>query len=115
MATLLTPNIPEAARLLDEPVATSAESLVEQARRLSDRARCAVLLKGGHATSDTVTDILCHGDTIVRLDGARQRGTLRGTGCALSTAIALHLARSLALEDACREAKHYVASLIRGS
>jgi hydroxymethylpyrimidine/phosphomethylpyrimidine kinase len=111
-ATLVTPNAPEAAALLGEPVATHTAALEAFAVRLLDDGPRAVLLKGGHTEGDESIDLLVSHETdIVRLRGPRLPGTVRGTGCALASAIAAGLARELPLESACREAKKYVAGL----
>ena len=110
--TLLTPNAVEAAALLGEPVATDAATLESYALRLLDHGPRAVLLKGGHAEGDDSVDLLvCADREVARLSGPRMRGTLRGTGCALASAIAAGLARELPLIDACREGKRYIMGL----
>jgi hydroxymethylpyrimidine/phosphomethylpyrimidine kinase len=111
-ATLITPNAAEAATLLGEPVVTDAATLESYALRLLDDGPRAVLLKGGHAEGDDSVDILVSaGHEIASLRGPRMRGTLRGTGCALASAIAAGLARELPLIDACREGKRYIMGL----
>lgn len=112
MASLLTPNLPEAALLLGEAPAGDALALGDQARRLSELCGCAVLLKGGHATDDEVTDHLVDGDTATAIEGRRIAATMRGTGCALSTAIAIYLGRGSSLVQACRAAKRQVELLM---
>ncbi len=109
--TVITPNIPEAAILLSESVATDENAFIEQAERILRMGPQAVLLKGGHASSPDCTDILVtSSDPALRLVLQRTAATLRGTGCALATAIAAGLARRLPLAYACRFAKHYVAA-----
>ena len=111
-ATLITPNAVEAAVLLGEPVVTGAATLESYALRLLDDGPRAVLLKGGHAEGDDSVDILVSaGREIANLLGPRMPGTLRGTGCALASAIAAGLARELPLIDACREGKRYIMGL----
>ncbi|MEJ0040498.1 MAG: hydroxymethylpyrimidine/phosphomethylpyrimidine kinase [Gammaproteobacteria bacterium] len=115
-ATIVTPNAVEAASLLGEPVATDAATLEAYALRLLDDGSRAVLLKGGHAEGEESVDILVSADRrVARLSGPRRRGTLRGTGCALASAIAAGLARELSLLDACREGKRYVMELFEQS
>ena len=98
-ATLVTPNIPEAARLLDVDPATSVEQMIAQAHALRQLGCRSVLLKGGHGTGGTATDILLIGDTITRLEKPRLDTTnTHGTGCTLSAAIAALLALSVPLE-----------------
>jgi len=111
-ATLITPNAVEAAALLGEPAVTDAATLESYALRLLDQGPRAVLLKGGHAEGDDSVDLLVNAEReVARLSGPRMRGTLRGTGCALASAIAAGLARELRLIDACREGKRYIMSL----
>jgi hydroxymethylpyrimidine/phosphomethylpyrimidine kinase len=111
-ATVITPNAVEAASLLGEPVVTDAATLQSYALRLLDDGPRAVLLKGGHAEGEQSVDVLVSvGHEIVELSGPRRLGTLRGTGCALASAIAAGLARELPLVDACREGKRYIMDL----
>jgi hydroxymethylpyrimidine/phosphomethylpyrimidine kinase len=111
-ATLITPNIPEAAALLGEPVAQGATTLMTYGTRLLADGPRAVLVKGGHGEGDESVDLLISSSAdVVKLRGPRLPGTLRGTGCALSSAIAAGLSRELSLVAACREARSYVASL----
>jgi hydroxymethylpyrimidine/phosphomethylpyrimidine kinase len=113
-ATLLTPNIAEAALLLGEASATTLDEMQRQARALLDLGPAAVLLKGGHADGDSAVDVLLAAGASVRLLSApRLPGTRRGTGCALSSAIAAGLAQGLLLRDACEQGKRYVTTLLR--
>lgn len=113
MATLLTPNIPEAASLCGTAPATSREALLEQAQSLLATGARAVLLKGGHAEGAEAVDLLltAHG-TPQWLSSPRLDAQSRGTGCALASAIAAGLASGQSLEDACRNAKQYVLSML---
>lgn len=111
--TLVTPNIPEAAALLNEAVATSESALIAQSRRLLELGPQAVLLKGGHSEGEQAIDLLIAANADVqRIVAPRVRGTSRGTGCALASAIAAGLARSASLLDACQEAKRYVSQML---
>lgn len=114
VTTLLTPNIPEAARLLGAAPATIQHELERQARALLDLGPAAVLLKGGHAGGHTAADILVVANRPAQVFAApRVRAALRGTGCALASAIAAGLAQGLALAPACEQAKRYVTTLLR--
>jgi len=112
-ATLLTPNVPEAATLLDEDVATSESSLIGQARRLLALGPQAVLLKGGHASGAEAVDLLVtRTGEEVRIASPRLNSTCRGTGCSLASAIAAGLASGLPLLVACQRAKRFVESML---
>jgi hydroxymethylpyrimidine/phosphomethylpyrimidine kinase len=109
--TVLTPNAGELAALTGMPVASLADAAVAGAA-LSERLQLAVLVKGGHLGGDASVDLLCHGGRIDELRGPRipDGEHVHGTGCALSSAIAAHLALGAALLDACRAAKDFVAA-----
>jgi hydroxymethylpyrimidine/phosphomethylpyrimidine kinase len=109
LAALITPNLPEAARLLDaRPAATDAE-VAAQAKALHALGCRAVLIKGGHGEGDAAVDYLYDGATVQRF--ARPRVDTRhthGTGCTLSAAIAALLALGAPLPDAVERAKTFV-------
>jgi hydroxymethylpyrimidine/phosphomethylpyrimidine kinase len=107
MATLVTPNLDEAAVLLGEPVSDP----VQAAKSLAERLHCAVLLKGGHADAGILTDVLCEGDgRVSEFSHARKQWSLEqrhGTGCRLASAISANLAHCLPLHQAVEKAiKH---------
>jgi hydroxymethylpyrimidine/phosphomethylpyrimidine kinase len=109
LATVLTPNIPEAARLLEMVEAINEEAMVAQARALRALGCGAVLLKGGHGKSEVALDILVTADDVIRLAAPRiDTPHTHGTGCTLASAIAALLARGAGLEDSVRRAKMYV-------
>ena len=113
LATLLTPNIPEAASLCGTAPATSGEALLAQARFLLATGARAVLLKGGHALGAEAVDLLLAADDEPQWIAApRLEARARGTGCALASAIAAALARGISIEDACRRGKRYVLSML---
>lgn len=91
LATVITPNWPEAARLLGRPV---TENTCEDAvRALFDLGPGAVLLSGGHGQGDTVLDLFYDGHDMARFEAPRiETQNTHGTGCALSSALAAHLA-----------------------
>ena len=108
-AFLVTPNLPEAARLLGVDEAVTEAQAVAQARALLSFGCGAVLLKGGHGSSEEAVDILCNGASIERF--ARPRIDARnthGTGCTLSAAIVALLARGVGLREAVARAKQFV-------
>lgn len=109
LTTLVTPNVPEVAALLGEPVATDEAELIQQGRRLLEFGSRAVLLKGGHATGNEAVDLLLtSGHDIEKINSKRVTGSSRGTGCALASAIAAALAAGESLTAACTLAKRYV-------
>ncbi len=112
-ATVITPNLPEAADLLGTLEAASLDEMDAQARALLTLGTGAVLLKGGHLASETSPDLLADSCGFIRLNGPRH-ATRRthGTGCTLSAALATWLGRGLALPEAARRAKAYVAGAI---
>jgi hydroxymethylpyrimidine/phosphomethylpyrimidine kinase len=116
LATVLTPNLPEAADLLDAPEARTRADMAAQARALLALGPAAVLLKGGHLPGGDSPDLLATPTDLVWLDGPRHvtRHT-HGTGCTLSSALATALGHGLPLEQAARQAKAYVAQAIAQS
>lgn len=116
LAGLLTPNLPEAARLLATAPARDAQAMAEQGRALLTLGPAAVLMKGGHAAGPVCTDLLVTPDGTVRLDAPRiATENTHGTGCSLSAAIAAGLARGRALEDAVRAAHGWLQDAIRAA
>ena len=115
-ALVITPNLPEAAALLDAPVAATETAMREQAERLLALGANAVLIKGGHGSGPESVDLLVEGSAVARLAAARiATNNTHGTGCTLSSAIAAGLAKGLALADAVRAAKAYVTAAIAAS
>ena len=112
-ADLLTPNLPEAARLLGTDEARGEDEMRAQAEALVRLGASAVLLKGGHAAGEESVDIFHDGQAIHRLAAPRVRTrNTHGTGCTLSSAIAAGLARGVPLLDAVRMAKAYISRAI---
>ncbi len=115
LATVITPNIPEAELLLGRRIADEAAQFDAAQALLAIGAR-AVLVKGGHLSGETVTDLLASPSGIVAITGPRIDSTsTHGTGCTLASAIAAGLAQGMALEDAVRRARAYVAAAIRAA
>jgi hydroxymethylpyrimidine/phosphomethylpyrimidine kinase len=114
LATVVTPNLDEAALLLGRPVTTEAE-LAPAAADLLALGAPAMLLKGGHLAGDTLVDLLLQtGQAPLAMSGVRiASGNTHGTGCTLSSAIACHLALGCSLADAVRLARDYVIAAIR--
>ena len=107
LATVLTPNLAEAARLLDRPVATNEAEMEVQARALLELGAKAVVLKGGHGQGAEAVDIfLQRGGDPVRLSLPRiaTRNT-HGTGCTFAAAITAYFVRGETIEGAAHAAK----------
>ncbi len=113
LATLITPNLPEAARLLDADEATTRDAMEAQARALTERGPKAALVKGGHLTISDSPDVLCVGSEVHWFEGIRTATeNTHGTGCTLSSALAAQLAKGLPVHEAVAKAKGYVAGAI---
>ena len=111
--SLITPNLPESATLLDEMIADDERDQRRQACRLREFGAEAVLIKGGHGTGAEAVDLLVTAtEPVRRMACARLDVTCRGTGCALSSAIAAGLASRLSLNAACVRAKDYVYEML---
>lgn len=111
LATVVTPNIPEA-QVLSGLTIESREDMVAAARRIGDSCHCAVLLKGGHSLQDA-NDLL-YADGELRWYAGRRidNPNTHGTGCTLSSAIAANLARGCSLEEAVQRAKDYISGAL---
>ena len=110
---IITPNLPEAAALLDLPIATTEAEIEGQGTKLLTLGCPAVLIKGGHGEGTESVDYLVSANGRLRLAAPRiaTRNT-HGTGCTLSSAIASGLAKGQPLETAVRNAKAYVSAAI---
>ncbi|MEP2920656.1 bifunctional hydroxymethylpyrimidine kinase/phosphomethylpyrimidine kinase [Sulfitobacter sp.] len=115
--SLLTPNLPEAARLLDTSEAQTPEEMAAQGQQLIAMGPKAVLMKGGHATGDLCTDVLVDANGIVSSYNAPRIDTrnTHGTGCTYSAAIAAQLAKGLPLAEAVQAAHFYLQSAIQAA
>lgn len=112
-ASLITPNLPEAAALLDEPVAASESAIESQGKRLLALGCQAVLIKGGHGQGPESTDYLVNGDGVIALAAPRiATKNTHGTGCSLSSAVAAGLAKGENMETAVRHAKAWISAAI---
>lgn len=115
MATVITPNIPEAEILLGGKDLSEQESLYDAARELGAKFGTSVLLKAGHLVADKLVDIFYNhqDDSITELPSTRvdTRNT-HGTGCTMSSAFASMLAKGLSITDAARGAKKYINDAI---
>lgn len=113
LAVVMTPNLHEAARLLGTGMAMTIEAMVEQGRQLQGLGVAYVLIKGGHGSGETATDVLVGPDFVEQLEAPRidTRNT-HGTGCTLSAAIAAELAKGASLRAAVRSAKTFISQAI---
>ncbi len=112
-ASLVTPNLPEAAALLDEPVALSESAIESQGKRLLALRCRAVLIKGGHGQGAESIDYLIDRNATIALAAPRiATKNTHGTGCSLSSAIAAGLAKGEGMETAVRNAKAWVHAAI---
>ncbi|MDS7595593.1 bifunctional hydroxymethylpyrimidine kinase/phosphomethylpyrimidine kinase [Agrobacterium tumefaciens] len=109
LATIVTPNLPEAALLTDTPVAVSQDEVTRQAEAILKAGAKAVLIKGGHGDGPESTDYLfadgqMHALSAPRVDTKNDHGT----GCTLAAAITAHLAQGRDLTEAVSLAKDYL-------
>ncbi|QBF32890.1 bifunctional hydroxymethylpyrimidine kinase/phosphomethylpyrimidine kinase [Thalassococcus sp. S3] len=115
-ATILTPNLPEAADLLGEAEASNQLQMEHQARALLDLGAQTVLLKGGHLSDKHCPDLLALRERMEWLEGPRvDTKNTHGTGCTLASALATLLAKGHPVPEAARRAKAYVSDAIATS
>ena len=112
IATLITPNIPEAAAICGREAAPA-----ELARELFETYGCAVLVKGGHSPGVDAVDVLCEEGKIreFAMPWVRNPVSTHGTGCSFAAAVVAELALGRGLADAVAGAKRYVHAAIAGS
>ncbi|MBR0557287.1 bifunctional hydroxymethylpyrimidine kinase/phosphomethylpyrimidine kinase [Ciceribacter sp. L1K23] len=113
LATVITPNLPEAAVLLRMEEASDRATMADQARRLMALGPQAVLLKGGHLGGDESPDVLLGPSGTEWFEGPRvETESTHGTGCSLSSAITAELAKGLSPRTAVRVAKDWLTGAI---
>ena len=113
MATIVTPNIPEAMVLSGMKI-ESIEDMKRSAKYIGDTYGCAVLLKGGHSINDA-NDLLYSDGKFTWFEGKRiDNPNTHGTGCTLSSAIASNLAKGYTLTDSVKKAKEYISGALFG-
>lgn len=111
IATVITPNIPEAEALAGMTIQTVTQ-MEEAARKMGQEYGCAVLVKGGHAVEDA-SDVLWTGREIVWFHGKHiDNPNTHGTGCTLSSAIAANLAKGYDLKESISRAKDYISGAL---
>ena len=114
LATLITPNLPEAGVLLDRAPPDTLAAMEDAARELHKLGPRNVLVKGGHLSAETSPDMLFDGDTLSTLSAARVRTkNTHGTGCTLSAAIAALLPQRPSMAAAVAGAKAYLSEALR--
>lgn len=115
LATLITPNLPEAEILLNRKISNAAE-MPEAAKEIAIFGAKAVLLKGGHLEGDAITDVLWDGKSFTQWQSPRVKTTsTHGTGCTLASAIATGLAQGKSLKEAVNAARHYVIGALKAA
>jgi hydroxymethylpyrimidine/phosphomethylpyrimidine kinase len=113
LATLITPNLHEAAKLLGEKI-QDRQSMEKAAHTLAKKYGVSILLKGGHLAGARAIDLLCVDGKITEFAAPFVRGVAtHGTGCTYSAAITAGLASDLSLEEAIERAKRFVTASIR--
>lgn len=116
IATIITPNLPEAAVLLGSSVAKSKEDMVNQGKALLCLGSKSVLIKGGHSGGRTSNDLLVTEKDHVWFNEKRiNTKNTHGTGCTLSSSIASFLAKNYSIEEAVSKSKEFVTGAIRDS
>ena len=111
LASLVTPNVPEAEILSGLTIKTK-EDMITAAKQLGDRYHCAVLLKGGHSINDA-NDLLYANGKLMWFEGKRiDNPNTHGTGCTLSSAIAANLAKGFTLAESVQRAKNYISGAL---
>lgn len=112
-ASVVTPNLHEAAALTGRPFAEDEAEIRRQGEALLEKGARSVLIKGGHATGQDSVDLLVEPEGIARFVGSRiETRNTHGTGCTLSAAIAAGLARGLDLRAAIQQAKDYLGGAL---
>ena len=111
LATLVTPNIPEA-EILAEMKISNKDDMIKAAEFIEKNYGCSVLLKGGHSISDA-NDLLCENGGLVWFTGKKiDNPNTHGTGCTLSSAIATNLAKGFSLTESVKKAKDYISDAL---
>jgi len=111
LASLVTPNIPEA-QVLSGLIIKNKEDMMAAAKKIGDSSHCAVLLKGGHSINDA-NDLLYVNGEYLWFEGKRiNNPNTHGTGCTLSSAIAANLAKGFPLTESVQKAKDYISGAL---
>ncbi|MEM9278628.1 MAG: bifunctional hydroxymethylpyrimidine kinase/phosphomethylpyrimidine kinase [Pseudomonadota bacterium] len=116
LAGLITPNLHEAAKLTNQPLAKDEAGMVQQGKDLRNAGAKAVLIKGGHGAGTESADLLISGDGTQWFRSPRMdTKNTHGTGCSLSSAIAANLAHGEPLKEAVGNAKQWLTEAIATS
>lgn len=111
LATVATPNIPEAQILADQTI-ENKEDMMRAAKKIGDTYHCGILLKGGHSINDA-NDLLYANGEMIWFEGKRiDNPNTHGTGCTLSSAIAANLAKGYNLAESVKKAKEYISGAL---
>lgn len=112
LATVVTPNVPEAEVLSGIKIDTK-DDMINAAKKINSGCGCSVLIKGGHNGSDC-DDVLFHEGKVFVFEMEKiDNPNTHGTGCTLSSAIACNLAKEMTVPDAVKRAKEYITGAIR--
>lgn len=112
LAILVTPNIEEAQKIAGVKIKTTGD-VKTACKKINELGAKNVIIKGGHLTGKNCTDILYFKGKFYRFASPRiKTKNIRGTGCTLSAAIAVYLAKGFTLPDACKKAKKYILQVI---
>jgi len=115
LATVVTPNLPEAEILVGRPLPDD-EAVRDAAREIVALGPRAAVMKGGHAAGDVVVDVLFDGVNFREYAAPRvDTRSTHGTGCTFASAIAAGLAQGLGVEEAVAQAKEYVTAALRNA
>jgi len=113
LATLITPNLAEAAKLLDQPMASNTDDIKRQGRELLSLGAQAVLMKGGHGVGTESVDFLITPHDVLDFSAPRvNTKNTHGTGCTLASAITAELAKGKPMPEAVQTAKTYITQAI---
>lgn len=111
LATLITPNIPEA-EILSGLIIKNKEDMLVAAKKISEDCGCAILLKGGHSINDANDLLFACGKETWFMGKHIDNPNTHGTGCTLSSAIAANLAKEFELEASVQRAKDYISGVL---
>jgi hydroxymethylpyrimidine/phosphomethylpyrimidine kinase len=116
LATLITPNLPEAAVLLGQKEANSRAEMEDQAKDLLNQGVESILLKGGHLKGKDSPDLLASDGSLRWFEEKRfETKNTHGTGCTLSSALATFIGKNYSIQEAILESKGYITNAIKAA